>query len=113
MNKKEKKTESLIVKALNNVCNSLENTIEGFSWLTHFVDYSHFPGSLKIVLVFDSFHHLESAKQQPIFNTILHLAEFSLKDEGISLISMEKALYFDTDENGADFNSARWCRKYA
>ena len=113
MNKKDKKTESLIVKALNNVCNSLENTIEGFSWLTHFVDYSHFPENLKIVLVFDSCHHLESAKQQPTFNTILQLADYSLKDQGIPLHSIEKALYFDTEENGADFNSTKWCGKYA
>ena len=113
LKRNEKKTESAIVKALNDVCETLKHKSDGFSWLTHFVDYSNFPQSLKLVFVFNTNQSLESAKNKATFQTIFQLTENRLKREGVSVNRIDKTVFFDTEENGADFNDANWCRKYS
>lgn len=112
MKRSAKKTESSIVKALNDVCENLKLEYDGFSWLTHFVDYSNFPQSLKIVFVFDTNQSIEEAKNKVLFKTIFDLTESRLKRESITVKRIDKAVFFDTEENGADFDNASWCRKY-
>ena len=113
LKRNEKKIENAIVRALNGVCETLRYESNGFSWLTHFVDYSNFPQSLKLVFVFDTNQSLKSAKNEALFQTIFELTETRLKSEGVYVKRIDKAVFFDTDENGADFNDASWCRKYS
>lgn len=113
LKRNEKKVESSIVKALNDVCETLKREYEGFVWLTHFVEYHNFPQSLKIVFVFDSSQSLEHAKNKALFKTIFELTESHLKRESVTVKRIDKAVFFDTEENGADFNDAKWCRLYS
>jgi len=113
MNRNQKKTESAIVKALNDVCETLKDKYSGFSWLTHFVDYSNFPQSLKIVFVFDTKSSLEKAKNEALFKTIFALTESHLKRESVTIKRIDKTVFFDTEEMGADFDDSNWCRKYS
>lgn len=53
MRKSDKKTDNQIIKALTEVCESAKFETQGFVWLTHTVDYSRFPQSLKVTLVFN------------------------------------------------------------
>jgi uncharacterized membrane protein len=50
--KTHQKIDKQIIKALTAVCEEAKYEYEGFTWLTHEVDYSHFPKSLRVVLVF-------------------------------------------------------------
>jgi len=113
MKRNDKKIEHSIVKALNEVCEILKQKQNGFVWLTHFVDYANFPNSLKIVFVFDNNQNLIEAKSASLFKTIFQLCESHLKRESIHIKRIEKAVFFDTEENGADFDSTYWCRKYS
>jgi len=113
MNRSEKKTDNAIVKALNDICETLKEESKGFVWLTHFVDYAKFPQSLKIVFVFDSDQNLINAKNDALFKTIFDLCEARLKRESIHIKRIDKAVFFDTEENGADFENIKWCRKYS
>ena len=113
MNKNDKKTENALVKALNDICESLKDQQHGFIWLTHFVDYAHFPQSLKIVFVFDNNQHLIEAKNAALFETVFQLTESRLKRESVYIKRIDKAMFFDTEENGADFDDVKWCRKYS
>jgi len=113
MNRNQKKIESAIVKALNDVCEILKDEYSGFSWLTHFVDYSNFPQSLKLVFVFDTQISLKKAKNEALFKTIFELTESRLKRESVTVKHIDKAVFFDTEEKGADFGDASWCRKYS
>ena len=113
MNRNQKKIESAIVKALNDVCETLKDKYSGFSWLTHFVDYSNFPQSLKIVFVFDTKSSLEKAKNEALFKTIFALTESHLKRESVTIKRIDKTVFFDTEEMGADFDDSNWCRKYS
>ena len=113
LKRNEKKIETAIVKALNDVCETLKNEYDGFSWLTHFVNHSDFPQSLKIVFVFETSQSLEKAKNKALFKTIFELTESRLKRESVSVKRIDKAVFFDTEENGADFNDTSWCRRYS
>ena len=113
MNKNDKKIENAICTALNDVCETLKDEYEGFAWLTHFVDYAHFPQSLKIVFVFENNQYLLEAKNKGLFKTIFELCESHLKRESIHIKRMDKAVFFDTEENGADYKAMKWSRKYA
>ena len=113
MKKNDKKMENTIVKALTSVCETLEDEVPGFSWLTHFVDYAQFPQSLKIVFVFDTRQSLDIAKSQGINQTVQTLTKTSLANEGVLVNSLDRMMVFDTEENGADFNSVGWCRRYS
>ena len=113
LQRNEKKTENAIIKSLNAVCKTLKNELDGFSWLTHFVDYSQFPQSLKLVFVFDTNQALLEANNKAFFKTIFELTETRLSNEGVYIKRIDKAVFFDTEENGADFNDLNWCRKYS
>lgn len=113
MKKTEKKTEKAIVNALNVVCECLKNKSDGFSWLTHFVDYGNFPDSLKLVFVFDTKTNLECAKNVAQFSSIYELVDAAFKREGIHVEDIDKVMFFDAEENGADVYDMKWCRKYS
>lgn len=112
MKRTEKKIETSIVKALNDVCETLKLEYDGFAWLTHFVDYANFPQSLKIVFVFDTSESLEKAKNKALYKIIFDLTESRLKRESVTVKRIDKTVYFETEENGADFNDVNWCGKY-
>lgn len=113
MKKSDKKIENAIVKALNNVCETLTVESDGFCWLTHFVDYSNFPQSLKLVCVYETNQSLEAARNNAIVHSVLELTESRLKHEGVFIQASDKAIFFDTVENGADVERVGWCRKYS
>ena len=112
MKRLDKKTDNTIVKVLNEVCESLKNESIGFSWLTHFADYTHFPQSLRIVFVFETNQHLDNAKSTARLSTITQNTESLLKQDGIVVIHADKTIAFDTEENGANIDSPKWCRQF-
>ena len=113
MKKSERKTENKIVRALHSVCDALLVDTAGFCWLTHFVDYSNVPQSLRIVCVFDTIMALKLARDEEVTRRIAGLADDYLQKEGLFIPQIEKAVFLDTEENGADVGSSRWCRKFS
>ncbi len=113
MNKSQRKIENALVKALNEICEHLKQEQPGFVWLTHFVDHKLLSQSLKIIFVFDTNENLATAKNNTLFESVFTLCELHLKRESIHIKRIDKAVYFDTEENGANFENIQWCRKYA
>ncbi|GGD69335.1 Fis family transcriptional regulator [Lacimicrobium alkaliphilum] len=60
MNRNHKKTEASLVKALTLACEEIKSWEVGFSWLTHTVDYPHFPQSLVITCVFETDENVQT-----------------------------------------------------
>ncbi|MCC4221930.1 Fis family transcriptional regulator [Vibrio campbellii] len=54
MRKSDKKIENQIREVLTDVCEDTLKSYEGFVWVTHTVNYSSFPQSLKIICVFET-----------------------------------------------------------
>ncbi len=112
MKKENKKTDKKIVRALSNVCDTLTAELEGFRWLTHFVDYANVSQSLRIVIVFDTDLALADAVRAGLNETVSGLVKEQLEKSGILISNSEKALLFDSEERGADIDSVQWCRKH-
>ncbi|CAB0151373.1 hypothetical protein PSI9734_01761 [Pseudidiomarina piscicola] len=53
MRKTDKKIERDIIRELTAVCEQAKSICSGFEWLTHSVDYTKFPESLRVTLVFN------------------------------------------------------------
>ncbi|WP_299691332.1 Fis family transcriptional regulator [uncultured Vibrio sp.] len=101
MRKLDKKLENQIRKVLTDACENTLKGYEGFQWVTHSVNFSSFPQSLKIVCVFDTnqsrANFFEGQGQQQIAAT-LHKA---FAEVGIQLKSVDKHVSYDTQQNGA------------
>lgn len=54
MRKTDKKLDNQIRKILTDICETRLKDVIGFQWITHVVNYSDFPESLKIICVFDT-----------------------------------------------------------
>lgn len=77
MPKTDKKLERDIVRELTAVCEEAKPICSGFEWLTHTVDYTKFPESLRVTLVFN-----ESVSEKTMlaeFKTLIPKVQFALE----------------------------------
>ncbi|MFA0569912.1 MAG: Fis family transcriptional regulator [Vibrio gallaecicus] len=111
MTKTEKKLDKQIREILTDVCDSATETIQGFEWLTHAVNYSRFPASLKITCVFNTIQNLEQYRASNSQNDIQNLIFDSLKSAGIILPKAEKQIQFDTEEACEVMHGGNWARR--
>ena len=77
MRKTDKKRETQIIKVLTEVCEEAKYTCTGFEWLTHTVDYQHFPQSLKVTLVFNE--HVSEDLMLAEFRKLIPFIQLALK----------------------------------
>ncbi|NRA61497.1 MAG: Fis family transcriptional regulator [Psychrobium sp.] len=73
MKKSDKKIANALRKALTYVCEELEDSVEGFSWLTDEVNYDQYPKSLVVILMFETSEMATAAKseQAPFIHSTL------------------------------------------
>ncbi|WP_295893899.1 Fis family transcriptional regulator [uncultured Vibrio sp.] len=111
MRKTDKKIDNQIRESLTLVCDDALNQIEGFQWLTHTVNYSNFPSSLKIVGVFDTDTQLESFQASEQKQWFSALVSKRLNTINITFKNIDKHILFDT-EQACDLNSnGNWARR--
>ena len=99
MRKTDKKIDNQICKALTDVCENALEQFNGFEWLTHLVNYSNFPSSLKIVCVFDTNDNLTrflASNDSQNINTVIQKKLLSIN---VHISDMAKHIAFDTEEN--------------
>ncbi|EGU41909.1 MULTISPECIES: hypothetical protein [Vibrio] len=108
MRKSDKKIENQIRDVLADVCEDTLKGYDGFLWVTHTVNFSSFPQSLKIVCVFDSnqdrTNFLEADGQQQVASVI----QSAFNQGGIKLKNIDKHLSFDTQENCDRDHQGKW-----
>ena len=108
MRKSDKKIENQIRDVLTDVCEDTLKGYDGFLWVTHTVNFSSFPQSLKIVCVFDSnqdrTNFLEADGQHKVASVIQN----AFNQVGIKLRSIDKNLSFDTQENCDRDHQGKW-----
>jgi hypothetical protein len=108
MRKTDKKIDNQICKALTDVCENALEDFKGFEWLTHLVNYSHFPKSLKIVCVFDTNANLArfmTSKNQQSLSIIM---QEKLLGIGVDINDMSSHISFDTEENCDSKDGGDW-----
>lgn len=108
LSKTQKRTENNIRLALTKACKQSLEAIDGFAWLTHQADYTHFPASLFITCVFDS----AQAQQNAIANgEDKRLQKFILSQLfaiGVKLPNAKQQVIFDNEEHCNQEHEGNW-----
>ena len=108
MNKRDKKTDKQICQALTRACETAKVEVQGFQWLTHFVNYQRFPQSLSIVCIFDTHATLEQAHQAMKDQVIISLIKGELEQINITLKALNRHISFDTEEACQTEHNGKW-----
>jgi len=104
MTKTDKKIDKQICQALTRVCETVKIEVEGFQWLTHFVDYNQFPSSLSVICIFSSKDELEKTRKNMKDQFISELIKTELEQINIKLKNINQHILFNTEN---DFKSAQ------
>ncbi|WP_117233302.1 Fis family transcriptional regulator [Vibrio maerlii] len=95
MRKSDKKVDNLIRGVLTEVCEDTLKGYDGFLWVTHTVNFSSFPQSLKIICVFetnqDRANFLQGEGQQHVSKTI----QKAFNKAGVQLKNVSKQISYD------------------
>ncbi|RBP85630.1 Fis family transcriptional regulator [Marinomonas rhizomae] len=113
MKKSDKKIDNALREALTNVCEIALDSVEGFVWLTHLVNYNAFPNSLKVVCVFETDELLSKAiedKQDDYFYTLINN---ELNSINIKLNQLRQQVSFDTEEACERSHAGKWNERLA
>jgi hypothetical protein len=108
MRKTDKKIDNQLRLVLIDVCEVALEEINGFQWLTHLVNYSSFPKSLKIVCVFDTNEKASSFLSENSQNKLTALIQMKLSDIDIKVKSVADHIHYDTEENCTKENGGNW-----
>ncbi|MFT7007696.1 MAG: hypothetical protein ACJAXJ_002225 [Colwellia sp.] len=108
MRKSDKKMENQLRTTLTEVCENALKSFNGFEWLTHKVNYSNFPASLKVICIFDTNDNLSSFINNDHCNELGSLILKKFSDMGINLKSITNHLSYDTEENCQKDNNGKW-----
>lgn len=98
MNKSDKKREKALRESLTDVCDIALESIAGFQWITHTVDYQRFPESLRVIAVFATEAERIQAQSHKEDLFLSSLVTDKLSAAGIHFKKPEKQLFFDSEE---------------
>lgn len=113
MRKTDKKRDKQLGECLTQVCQHSLTQYNGFQWLTHIVNYAHFPKSLKIVCVFDTEHNLNiflKSHHRQQLNSLIYQALFKLN---INIRSIVSHISYDTEERCQKEHNGNWAKRCA
>ncbi|OEE61314.1 Fis family transcriptional regulator [Enterovibrio norvegicus] len=113
MRKTDKKMDNELRIALTDVCETALTEIEGFQWLTHTVDYSYFPQSLKIICVFDTNAQLAAFSESGGHDQLLSTIQKTLSNLGITVKHVARHVFFDSEESCMNVHGGNWAKRLA
>ncbi|BFM14636.1 hypothetical protein R50073_08190 [Maricurvus nonylphenolicus] len=102
--KTEKKIDSNICRALNNVCEQTLDDTPGFQWLTHQANYTNFPASLLVTCVFDTEASLSAVDK----NKLQARIQSALLKIGVKFKTVGKQVVLDSEEACERDNNGSW-----
>ena len=112
MRKTDKKIDNQLIKVLTDVCDVALKEIKGFEWLTHLVNYSNFPKSLKIVCVFDNNENLNLFKSNANNQQKLQkLIQSKLLEVDVKVKNIVAHVLYDTQENCEKEQGGNWAKR--
>ena len=112
MRKTDKNLENTLIGALREVCEAALEEFHGFQWLTHFANYSYFPGSLTIVCIFDTNENLSKMYQKDKGDTFRDMIISKLKSVDIEVKDIRTHVNFDTEEDCKKENDGKWHERF-
>ncbi len=111
MRKIDKKFDNQLRLVLTGICETALKEIDGFQWLTHIVNYSNFPKSLKVVCVFDTDEQLSTFVINSSKNSLTALIQVKLNEIGVKFKDVSDHILYDTEEACAKFHNGNWAHR--
>ncbi len=112
MRKTDKKIENQLRLVLTGVCETALKQIEGFQWLTHIVEYTDFPNSLKVICIFDTNENLadyvSNYAPKKTEDELTSVIQKKLQEMGVNVKNISGLVGFDTEENCAKEHNGKW-----
>jgi hypothetical protein len=108
MRKTDKKIDNQLRLVLTDVCETALKEIDGFLWLTHLVDYSLFPKSLKVVCVFETNDSLADFMSKDSRKDLESLIQLKLADIAVNLKKVTDHISYDTEQNYEREHNENW-----
>ncbi len=108
MRKTDRKIDNQLRRALIDVCEITLKEINGFQWLTHLVNYSNFPKSLKIVFVFDTNENLSCFMSKDSRKELASLIQVKLHEVDVKVKNVTDHILYDTEENCEKEHNGKW-----
>jgi hypothetical protein len=105
--------ERELTRALTDACESAKFDIDGFEWLTHRVDYTHFPSSLVVTWVFDNDAHMKAAMGGQVKGRMLDLTLNAFEDIGIVVANAAAHVEFDSQERCDAAHGGDWAARFS
>lgn len=105
--------ERRLANTLTQACETAKAQIVGFTWLTHEVDYAAFPGSLRVIWVFDTQAHQDQALASGQRELMVELTGFALQDADITLDNLAAHVQFDSEEQCQRAHGGNWQKRLA
>ncbi|WP_248805580.1 hypothetical protein [Pseudomonas sp. MWU13-2100] len=105
--------ERRLVACLTEACEMAKARIPGFTWLTHEVDFAHFPSSLRVTWVFDTRVNRDQAMAGESAREMLELTSEALREADVELKQVAAHLAFDSEEHCRQVSAGNWQRHLA
>lgn len=111
MRKTDKKIDNQLRLVLTDVCETALKEIDGFQWLTHVVNYTNFPKSLKVVCIFDTNESLSIFMSQDKRKDLESLIQIKLADLAVNLKKVTDHISYNTEENCEREHNGNWAAR--
>ena len=105
--------ERRLVATLTEACETAKAEIPGFEWLTHTVDYTAFPQSLRVIWVFDTRANKDLALANGADKRMRELTAAALQDAEVDSVEIERCVRFDCEEACNLQHSGDWRARLA
>lgn len=112
--KKSKTTEKLdknICKALTIACENSLHTIEGFSWLTHRVNFTNFPASLIVTCVFETDEDIKQMAENNLADGFRKSIQKELLKVAVIIKNLNRNIQFDSEEACSRQHQGDWSER--
>lgn len=116
MRKTDKKIDNQIRQILTELCEDYFESVSGFKWLTHLVDYSNFPSSLKVICIFEQQTDIDQFLSLPTTANInqiqlLSVLNKKLTDVAIKIKKLDKLMQFDNEMSCLTEHNGNWANR--
>ena len=111
MNKRDKQLEKKIITALTADCENFKSSIDGFSWLTHLINFSA-KENISIICVFDTNEQLQDAAKLNQTDMIIKTITATLKTMDVIIKKPYKQITMDSEENCNLSHKGDWQQRF-
>ena len=108
LNKTTKKIDDNICKALTIACESEKTNIDGFIWLTHRANYTHFPASLIVTCVFNIDAEVKALSDNKQGEKLINSIQKQLLKVGVVVKNIRQNVHFDSEESCLKEHQGKW-----